>query len=373
MTEVIINHEALDQVIQKLDSYVWTDKEREELDTLRQQFQQTYNKQRLDNLKKEDYFAGLGRKQGCLAYDLEWGTRQLGSIKGGSKYKYGYETDFSKIKSLLQKVISIDPSSAYKADGSFSSGLQVIANLSKEINGFKTGRTVIPKLLSIYYPDTFLPIFNDQDRFLSRLLVSGLDTENTGLDLYLEYNFKLLIVKKKLEEITGRTFGNFEFARLLYHAFPKEQDEVVIDGESVKAETQQEEQKFEALEVQHYQTLLHRNMPRLFPKLKYCDEEEQVRKNGQYDTQTVGSMDMLCIDEHGDFLVIEIKRQGTDKTIGQILRYMGWTQEELCKEGQKVKGLIVAERKDIQLEFALKVIPNVKFLKLGLTITLEEE
>jgi RecB family endonuclease NucS len=84
-------------------------------------------------------------------------------------------------------------------------------------------------------------------------------------------------------------------------------------------------------------------------------------------------MDMLCVDENGDFAIIEIKRQATDKTIGQILRYMGWTQEELCKDGQKVRGIIVAERKDIQLEFALKVIPDVRFMKLELTITLEEQ
>jgi hypothetical protein len=54
-----------------------------------------------------------------------------------------------------------------------------------------------------------------------------------------------------------------------------------------------------------------------------------------------------------------------------FLRYKDWTKEELCKDGQKVKGLIVAERKDIQLEFTLKVISDVKFLKLGLSITLE--
>src|SRR5690606_2339087 len=95
-----------------------------------------------------------------------------------------------------------------------------------------------------------------------------------------------------------------------------------------------------------------------------------IPKNGQYDTQTVGIMDMLCIDEHNNFLVIEIKRRSTDKTIGQILRYMGWTKEELCKDGQKVNGLIVAERKDTHLEFALKIIPEVNFRKLGLEITL---
>jgi hypothetical protein len=371
MTTTIINEDAIEQIINRLDSLVWTKKDSQERETLRQQFRKTYNKERIAKIVKEDYFAGLGRKQGCMAYDLEWGTRILGSIKGGSKYKYGYEIDFPKIKSLIQKVISIDSKNAYQKDGTFSKDLTQIAKLSKDINGFKTGRTVIPKLISIYYPELFLPIFNDQDHFLSKLLTSGLETENTGLDLYLEYNFKLIKVKDKLEEITRRTFEYFEFAQLLYHAFPK--DQVDTTGETTSVTEKIEEQKFEALEVQHYQSLLHRNFSRLFPKLKYFDEEEQIPKNGQYDTQTVGIMDILAIDEKGNFVVIEIKRQATDKTIGQILRYMGWTQEELCKDGQKVTGLIVAERKDIQLEFALKVIPSVKFMKLGLSITLNEQ
>ena len=371
MSLITINEEAIDHLISRLDSFVWTKKDRQERETLRQEFRKTYNKERIAKFAKEDYFAGLGRKQGCMAYDLEWGTRILGSIKGGSKYKYGYETDFPKIKSLIQKVVSIDSKNAYQKDGTFSKDLNQIAKLSKDINGFKTGRTVIPKLISIYYPDLFLPIFNDQDHFLSKLLTNGIETENTGLDLYLEYNFKLIKVKDKFEEISRRSFDNFEFTLLLYHAFPKE--ETVTTGETVIVTEKIEEQKFEALEVQHYQSLLHRNFSRLFPKLKYFDEEEQIPKNGQYDTQTVGIMDILAIDEKGNFVVIEIKRQATDKTIGQILRYMGWAQEELCKYGQKVTGLIVAERKDIQLEFALKVIPSVKFMKLGLSITLNEQ
>lgn len=174
-----------------------------------------------------------------------------------------------------------------------------------------------------------------------------------------------------MEEITSRTFGNFEFTKLLYHTFPKEPTET--DGEPMTTIEKAELNEFEALEVQHYQSLLHRNFHRLFPNLKYFDEEAQNPKNGQYDTQTVGIMDFLTVDKNGNFVVIEIKRKATDKTIGQILRYMGWTQEELCKEGQKVSGLILAERNDTQLEFALKVIPSVKFMKLELTITLSEQ
>jgi len=371
MTTMIINEEAFEQIINSLDGFVHTDKNFQEAEILREQFRTAYTKERIDHLTKEDYFAGFGRKQGCLAYDLEWGTGLLGSIKGGSKYKYGYEADFPKIKSLIQKIIVIDSESAYQKDGAFLNDLKQVAKLSKDIHGFKTGRTVIPKLLSIYYPKIFLPIFNDQDRFISKLLSDGIETEKTGLELYLEYNFKLLKIKEELEKVTGRKFENFEYSRLLYHTFPKAQSE--IDNISTANVGTVEEQKFEALEVQHYQSLLHRNFQKLFPKLKYFDEEEQKPKNGQYDTQTVGIMDILAVDEKGNFVVIEIKRQATDKTIGQILRYMGWTQEELCKDGKKVTGLIVAERKDTQLEFALKVVPIVKFLKLGLTITLNEE
>lgn len=367
---MVINDESIEKIILKLDSFVWTEEKINEVNKLRTDFRQVHSKEEIENLKKEDYFAGLGKKQGCLAYDLEWGTRSLGSIKGGSKYKYGYESDFSKIKSLLKKIISIEPNNVYNSDGSVTPQIKNLVNLSKEINGFKTGRTVLPKMLSIYFPETFLPIFNDQDHFLNELLSSGVETENTGFALYLEFNFILIKVKERLEELSNRKYDNFEYAWLLYHAFPKENEkEILKDEESVVVE----EQKFEALEVQHYQSLLHRNFARLFPSLKYFDEEEQIPKNGQYDTQTVGIMDMLCIDDKGNFVVIEIKRQATDKTIGQILRYMGWTKEELCKDGQKVKGLIVAERKDIQLEFALKVILDVKFMKLGLSITLEEQ
>jgi hypothetical protein len=371
MNSTIINDEAIEQLVNGLGGFVWSENDSTERENLRRKFQDTYNKERIENLTKEDYFAGLGRKQGCMAYDLEWGSRILGSIKGGSKYKYGYESDFPKIKSIIREIVNIDSSVAYQEDGTFSKDLDRISQLSKEISGFKTGRTVLPKLLSIYFPETFIPIFNDQDGYVSRLFVNGLDSENTGLALYLEYNFKLLVAKRKLEELTERKIDNFEFAALLYHTFPKDKPE--NDGAVISGIEGAEEPIFEALEVQHYQSLLHRNFSRLFPNLRYFDQETQIPKNGQYDTQTVGIMDILTVDEKGDFVIIEIKRQATDKTIGQILRYMGWTQEELCKDGQQVTGIIVAERKDTQLEFALKAISTVRFMKLSLSITLSNQ
>src|SRR5215204_5662878 len=101
----IVSEEAVEVLVNGLTGFVWTENDTQEREALRQQFQSTYNSDRIANLEKEDYFAGLGRKQGCMAYDLEWGTRILGSIKGGSNYKYGYQADFQKIKSVIQKII----------------------------------------------------------------------------------------------------------------------------------------------------------------------------------------------------------------------------------------------------------------------------
>ncbi|MCF6148179.1 MAG: hypothetical protein E3K37_05925 [Candidatus Kuenenia sp.] len=56
MTTFSINDEAIDQLIQKIDSFVWTDKDGEIRETLRQQFCHTYNKDRIDNLKTTTNF-----------------------------------------------------------------------------------------------------------------------------------------------------------------------------------------------------------------------------------------------------------------------------------------------------------------------------
>jgi RecB family endonuclease NucS len=41
-------------------------------------------------------------------------------------------------------------------------------------------------------------------------------------------------------------------------------------------------------------------------------------------TTEVGEMDLLLQGTNGELIVVELKKSGTDRTIGQILRYMGW-------------------------------------------------
>ena len=76
----------------------------------------------------------------------------------------------------------------------------------------------------------------------------------------------------------------------------------------------------------------------------------------------VGRSDLICTDEHGDLVVIELKRGMTsDETIGQVLRYVGWARENIAKEGQKVHGWIVAGDYDEQLRLAASAA-SVKLL-----------
>jgi RecB family endonuclease NucS len=53
-------------------------------------------------------------------------------------------------------------------------------------------------------------------------------------------------------------------------------------------------------------------------------------------------IDILAIDSNGCLVVVELKvSRGYDRVIGQLLRYMGWVEANLC-EGKPVRGMIVA-------------------------------
>ena len=76
---------------------------------------------------------------------------------------------------------------------------------------------------------------------------------------------------------------------------------------------------------------------------------------------TVGILDFLCTDEQGNFIVLETKRNVPDRqAIGQTLGYMGWVREKLAKEGQDVRGILVASEVTDQLRMAAAAVPNLE-------------
>ena len=93
-------------------------------------------------------------------------------------------------------------------------------------------------------------------------------------------------------------------------------------------------------------------------------EEDGERVGQQYETDT-GPLDILAISKDKKrLLVIELKKgRASDAVVGQILRYMGYVQEELAEDGQKVHGVIIALEDDTRIRRALSMTSNIEFYR----------
>jgi restriction system protein len=80
------------------------------------------------------------------------------------------------------------------------------------------------------------------------------------------------------------------------------------------------------------------------------------------DAINIWSIDFLAFDpDNRNLVVIELKRGKTsDATVGQILRYMNWVQENVASKTQVVKGIIIAREVDEALKYAIKSLDNVE-------------
>ena len=85
---------------------------------------------------------------------------------------------------------------------------------------------------------------------------------------------------------------------------------------------------------------------------------ENGRDGVEYPTD-VGPIDILAVDEKGNFVVFELKlSRGADKAMGQISRYMGWVKRNLATD-KKVGGAIVAREVDEKLKYAASIVPDI--------------
>lgn len=99
--------------------------------------------------------------------------------------------------------------------------------------------------------------------------------------------------------------------------------------------------------------------------------EEDGADGQQYQTDT-GPLDLLCVSkDKKTLLVVELKRgAGTDETVGQILRYMGYVREMLAEDSQTVKGVIIAHEDSLRIRRALQMVPAVEFLRYEISFKL---
>jgi restriction system protein len=125
-----------------------------------------------------------------------------------------------------------------------------------------------------------------------------------------------------------------------------------------------------ALEA-HLEAFLVRNWGYTELGKEYDIYEEDGVKANQYQTDT-GPLDILAISKDKKrLLVIELKKgRASDVVVGQILRYMGFVQEELAEEGQVVHGAIIAHEDDQRIRRALSMTTNIRFLRYKVSFTL---
>ena len=63
-------------------------------------------------------------------------------------------------------------------------------------------------------------------------------------------------------------------------------------------------------------------------------------------------------------LVVELKRgRASDAVVGQIQRYMGYVQEEIAEDHQRVRGVIIALDDDKRIRRALQVAQGIDFCR----------
>jgi hypothetical protein len=99
------------------------------------------------------------------------------------------------------------------------------------------------------------------------------------------------------------------------------------------------------------------NLEQLEPGLSLFEEKEKLGK--QFDAGPAGRIDVLCVDQHRNLEVLELKAgEADDKVCAQVLRYMGWVQENVA-EGRQVRGLIVANGFSEKLKYAVRPVPTI--------------
>jgi restriction system protein len=98
---------------------------------------------------------------------------------------------------------------------------------------------------------------------------------------------------------------------------------------------------------------------------EYDIYEEDGEQAGQQYTTDTGAIDILAVSkDKRTLLVIELKKgRASDVVVGQVLRYMGYVQEELAEDHQSVKGVIIALEDDQRIRRALAVVPQIAFYR----------
>jgi Endonuclease NucS C-terminal domain len=89
----------------------------------------------------------------------------------------------------------------------------------------------------------------------------------------------------------------------------------------------------------------------------------------QYVAPEVGRMDLLCKDQAGIYVVVEIKRPTDfgETAVQQISAYMSWVKDNLAADG-RVRGIIVGTSPTTRMQRAASMVPNLSIKTFSLKV-----
>jgi len=84
-------------------------------------------------------------------------------------------------------------------------------------------------------------------------------------------------------------------------------------------------------------------------------------------------IDILAIDKHNNYVVIELKvSKGYDRVVGQLLRYIAWIEKNQAEPDQKVRGIIVARDISNDLHLSASKVPDIELFEYDLSVSLRK-
>lgn len=121
-----------------------------------------------------------------------------------------------------------------------------------------------------------------------------------------------------------------------------------------------------ALEA-HLRDFLARNLDRIEAGLRLYTSDGRTGIEFAIDA---GRIDLFAVDRNEKFVVIELKlSQGRNKTLGQLLYYMGWVDQHLGNG--PCRGIIIASEITEELSVAVARVPGVQLAKYRMSFAIE--
>ncbi len=141
---------------------------------------------------------------------------------------------------------------------------------------------------------------------------------------------------------------------------------------SAESEAERASDRADALEFAleaHLRDFLARNLDRIEGGLSLYKSSE---RNGIEFPVEGGRIDLLALDSNQKYVVIELKlSQGRNKTLGQLLYYMGWVDQHIGIDQTPCRGLIIASEITEDLSVAVSRAPGVSLARYRMSFMIE--